>query len=506
MAEGRPPIPSEERRAAEQRSSEALQRLSHDIRSAMSDVLGGIRLVDTARLDPQTQTQIDRVRAASDTLAALVDDALMVASGETQIRAQHFDVDVDLWLRALEGRWAGRAAERGSRFVLDRQGALPKRLLVSPIELARVVGNLVGNALIHAGGGDVAIEVSCERSRGFWICIKDQGSGFPEHVLQADDGLVPSDRGSGLGLSIARELSAGMPANLWLRNEPDTGHGCACLLIPKEKVVWTVEAKPDAVIPDLSDLRILMAEDNLTNQTILRQMLEGMGAQTVIVADGQAAMGALGRERFDIALLDIEMPRMSGLEVMEQVRAASGELATMPLVAVTAYVLRDNREAIYAAGADGIIGKPIASPAEFGRAILRYVGRATGETIPTDVLSGGGLEPKMDIGRLDRLLEAAGAEGSVELLARMTEDLQAVGHALGIGVAAADAEEVRAQTHILIAISGAAGAERLCQFAEVLNIAAKRSNLDQMPLIHGHLQADLDDLITVIRARHASLS
>jgi CheY-like chemotaxis protein len=217
-------------------------------------------------------------------------------------------------------------------------------------------------------------------------------------------------------------------------------------------------------------------------------------------------MAALGRERFDIALLDIEMPRMSGLEVMEHVRAASGDLAALPLVAVTAYVLRDNREAIYAAGADGIIGKPIASPAEFGRAILRHVGQPAGETRPPDVLGGAGLEVKMDFSRLERLLEAAGPEGSAELLARMTEDLQAVGQALDKGVAAADAEAVRAQTHILIAISGAVGAERLCQFAEVLNIAAKRSNHDQMPLILEHLQADLDDLIAVIRARRARVS
>lgn len=472
----------------------------------MSDVLGGIRLVDTGRLDPHTQTQIDRVRAAADTLAVLVDDALMVASGETQIRRELFDVDVDLWLRALEGRWAGHAAERGSRFVLDRQGALPKRLLVSPIELARVVGNLVGNALVHGGGRDVTIEVSCERSRGFWICVKDHGPGFPEHILHAGQGLVASGKGSGLGLSIVRELSAAMGASLWLRNEPDTGHGCACLLIPKEQVAWTEAAQAEAAIPDLSALRILVAEDNLTNQTILRQMLEGMGAQTVLVADGQAAMAALGRERFDIALLDIEMPRMSGLEVMEHVRAAPGDLAALPLVAVTAYVLRDNREAIYAAGADGIIGKPIASPAEFGRAILRHVGHPAGEARPPDVLGGAGLEVKMDFSRLERLLEAAGPEGSAELLARMTEDLQAVGQALDKGVAAADAEAVRAQTHILIAISGAVGAERLCQLAEVLNIAAKRSNHDQMPLILEHLQADLDDLITVIRSRRVRLS
>lgn len=495
--------PSDEpiERDADRPAREALQQLSHDIRSAMSDVLGGIRLVETARLDPEAQTQIDRVRAAADTLAALVDDALLTAAGETLINDEHRNLTVASWVKALDRRWSGRAAERGSQFTIRQHGPMPVRLTVSPITLDRIVGNLVGNALVHAAGGEVRVELHCAPDQGFEIHVADQGPGFPDYVLDARQRLQASTTGSGLGLHIVRQLSAQIPAELTLSNE---AHGaCARLLIPPEKVDWKGAANSPP--PDLAGLRILVAEDNLTNQAILRQMLDDMGAETMFVTDGLAAMDALGRETFDIGLIDIEMPRLSGLEVMEQVRATGGSVAKMPLVAITAYVLRDNREAIYAAGADGIIGKPIVSSDEFGRTILRHVGRPSGLPEAQDVLTGSGLEPKMDTDRLERLLEAAGEAGSAELLDRVVEDLSTVLEALDKGIAEGVVADIRAQTHILVAISGAVGADRLCQMAEVLNIAAKRRKMDQSAQIYAHLRLDLVDLLAVIAARRAAL-
>ncbi|UWQ94681.1 response regulator [Rhodobacteraceae bacterium M385] len=486
-------------------SPEALQRLSHDIRSAMSDVLGGLRLVETARLDPHAQTQIDRIRAAADTLAALVDDALFVASGETQIKPEELSVNVTDWLTTLEQRWAGRAAERGGHFKVVIKSEMPERLSISAITLDRIVGNLVSNALVHGESSDVVAEIYCEADEGFFVCIKDGGGGFPDHVLNADQGGVSSDKGSGLGLSIARTLSAEIAADLTLANGCNGEGGFACLTVPWDKIIWIAAPVQFQEPPDLSGLRILVAEDNLTNQTILRQMLEAMGAAPIFVTDGIAAMDALRREVFDIALLDIEMPRMSGLEVMEQVRAAEGALAKLPMIAITAYVLRDNREAIYAAGADGIFGKPIGSSAQFGRSILRHVGKlpAPSEGPEHAGLAGAGLAPKMDGYRFEQLLDAAGPEGSAELLQRMEEDLSAVRHALDGGIANVSVTELRAQTHILIAIAGAVGADRLCQLAEVLNIAAKREKLDQLPLIYNHLRVALSDLLDLIAQRRA---
>ncbi len=502
-----PPVSTGTSSRADDSASEVLQQLSHDIRSAMSDVLGGLRLIDTPRLDPHTQTQIDRVRAAADTLAALVDGVLLTAAGETLIKDQNAEVVFAQWLSALNRRWTGPAAERGCLFSIRCVGALPARLVASPLDLDRIIGNLVANALIHAPGGDVRVDVTANPDGGVSLCVCDAGAGFAEAIMAGSSGDARTGRirGSGLGLNIARHLSVALEARLHLFNDPDTGGGRARLDMPASRVDWTGEGQRQCDPPDLAGLRILVAEDNLTNQTILRQMLEKMNADAVFVADGLSALDALLRETFDIGLIDIEMPKMSGLEVMEQVRATPGPLSRTPLVAITAYVLRDNREAIYAAGADGIIGKPIASGEAFGRTILRHVGRPSDLPAPEDILSGSGLLEKMDIARFYRLLQAAGEDGRDELLDRLVEDLGSVQRILEQAIATGNAVDIRSQTHILIAISGAVGADRLCQMAEVLNIAAKRRDTAELPPVHAPLQADLSDLIALIDGIRAGL-
>jgi hypothetical protein len=168
-------------------------------------------------------------------------------------------------------------------------------------------------------------------------------------------------------------------------------------------------------------------------------------------------------------------------------------------------VLRDNREAIYAAGADGIIGKPISSPEEFGRAILRHAGRPTGQPEPEDVLAGPTDEHlfgiRMDHAKLEGLLSVAGPEGARELLARLDEDLVAVRDGLDRGVAERSVAMIREKTHILIAISGSVGAERLCRLAEVLNISAKRRRLDDLAALYAPCRRDLDALLGDIARR-----
>lgn len=491
----------------------SLHLFEHDIRAAISDVVGGLRLIDRARLAPEAQVQIDRVQAAADTLAGLVDDALMSLAGEAVIGRGDGLMRLGDWLAALNGRWSGRATEAGTVFHLETEGVLPGYLALSSVTLDRIVGNLVSNALRHAGPGGVRLRVAAQRGAGLVLCVSDDGPGYPPAVLAragriggaGKRGKGGSGRAAegGLGLRIAAELTREIGGRLELEN-PEGGGARARLVLPEALLRPGAEGLPAPVpLPDLGGLSILLAEDNLTNQTILRRVLTGMGARVVLVGDGVAALEAVEAQDFDIALIDIEMPRLSGLEVMRAVRARDDGRAGLPMVALTAYVLRDNREAIYAAGADGIIGKPIASAAEFGRAILRYTGRPAGLPEPEDVLSGAlgdrGLGPKLDAARFAALLAAAGPDRA-ELLERLASDLAGVLQALDGALAAGDVPEIRAQTHILIAVSGAVGADRLYRLAEVLNIAAKRRRIADLPALFDPCRADLVDLIAHVAA------
>ncbi|WP_210405388.1 ATP-binding protein [Rhodophyticola sp. CCM32] len=495
--------------------SETLRLFNHDIRAAMSDVIGGLRLVDMDHLDAETRAQLERVCAAGETLAELVDAALMAAAGETLIRLDDSGVDLRGYLTGVNMRWAGRAVEAGCCFVLERDPDLPDRIGVPRMALDRILSNLIGNALKHGGKGRVTLCVSMAADDTLKFSITDQGPGFSAAAMArlfTARGRPEMDTrpGSGLGLHIAKDLADGLGGDLEVSDTDGQG---AAVTLSLSRMVWqagpaTGEGPGDP--PDLSDLRILVAEDNETNQVIVRQLLGNMGAAPVIVNDGIEALDVLGRESFDIALVDIEMPRMSGIELMAAIRGLSDARAQMPLVALTAYVLRDNREAIYAAGADGIIGKPIRSGEAFGRSILRHAGRDLPISDAGAVLATLEAEDEMsariDMARFEALLVAAGPDGSRELLARLHDDLHNVSSALDTAVETGALRAIRGQTHILLSLAGAAGADRLRHLAEALNLAAQRGRISDLPGLAVACRADLTDLIALIETRRATIS
>lgn len=123
----------------------------------------------------------------------------------------------------------------------------------------------------------------------------------------------------------------------------------------------------------LQGMSVLLAEDNVTNQLVATQMLGNLGATVDVASDGAIALERLAQNSYDILLVDIEMPRVSGLDVIRSVRSSAGELANAPVIALTAYAMQEHREKIRKAGADGLIPKPIISIEQFGADILNYM-------------------------------------------------------------------------------------------------------------------------------------
>ena len=367
----------------------------------------------------------------------------------------------------------------------------PRRVLVDRVALDRALSNILSNAIKFTDIGELRLEVSSPRSGVLKFCVCDQGRGFTQDALdrlwqahaRAPD--CPTE-GEGLGLHICKQMVDRLGATIEVRNLERGAR--VDIEVPVEELVETGEA----ALPDLRGVRVLIAEDSETNQAILAQMLEELGAQVCIAPDGIAALELMEHAQteqipFGLALIDIEMPRMGGLEVIRALRKSTG--IAMPIVAVTAYVLRSNRTAIYAAGADAILSKPLETIYNTGAAILKAqaaqgVNRATDEP------------PQIDIARFDRLLVTAG-NGADELLRRLISDLNGCERGLVTALAVHDLAGIRAQTHILLAVAGAVGAARLTALATVLNARAHlvapfdlaeiaRETLNQIDLLIQH--------------------
>ena len=249
----------------------------------------------------------------------------------------------------------------------------------------------------------------------------------------------------------------------------------------------------------LTGFSVLLAEDNPTNQLVAVQMLESLGANVTLAVDGVEALEILDRERFDIGLIDIEMPRLSGLELIRIVRSGGGERAAMPLVALTAYVMREHTVAIENAGADGIIAKPILSIEAFGEDILGYIRRRSAAggaaSAGTDDADGPPVDPLI----FDTLLETIGQEAKPEFLRRIMADVGNARDQIRMAHEAEDWGSLCAATHVLVSIGGSIGANQVHNLARCLNSAGHESDTTVIDRDVPAILREIDRMLEAVR-------
>jgi two-component system, OmpR family, aerobic respiration control sensor histidine kinase ArcB len=480
--------------------------LAHDIRSALHGVLGGLAILDRARLDPDLQLQVDRVAAAAGTLASLVTEAL---EKEPADRAGARRVSLRDLLDAVERRWVGEAAEKGLAFELVTAPGLPARLRADPVDLDRILANLIGNAVKFSGSGLIRLRVTRDPEGGLRFVLHDEGPGLGDcNVKQVFEygfrGPPLATPGQGLGLHIAKLLAETMGGELWLTDRPEGGLEAGLALPARlcedgRDVVGEERSVPEEV-PDLAGLRVLLAEDNPTNQLVASQMLAAMNARVTLAGDGMEALARFEEDDVDLVVVDIEMPRMSGLDVIRAIRNRGDRRARTPIVALTAYAMKEHRLRIAEAGADGLISKPIVSTLAFGRTIVQHVRREGSGDRPAPA----GDEPLVDLAAYASLAETIGADMLPELLDRIIADLEAAHAALAAARDPIDAARIRTNSHILISVAGAFGALRLQRAAGELNAAAHAS--DAGPLAAGveKCLAEIGSAVEFVRGKRAS--
>jgi CheY-like chemotaxis protein len=241
--------------------------------------------------------------------------------------------------------------------------------------LRQVLINLVGNALKFTEQGRVVVTVDMAERTGdeaiLHVAVADTGIGVPaarqaaifEAFTQADGSTARSHGGTGLGLTISRRLVEMMGGRLWLVSPP--GRGAAFHFTVQIRIRAHATAAPPIVeredgAPAPGGLRILLAEDNRVNRFLAVRLLEKAGHSVHTAVNGQAAIDALATDRFDLALMDLQMPEMDGLEataiIRTQERTTGGHL---PIIALTANAMVGDQERCLQGGMDGYVSKPI---------------------------------------------------------------------------------------------------------------------------------------------------
>jgi signal transduction histidine kinase/CheY-like chemotaxis protein len=379
----------EERRrqaeAANTAKSNFLAAMSHEVRTPLAGVIG---MLDLLREEDMPASQAECVRIASDSahsLLRLLNDVLDVSKLEAAaitIRPEPTDI------RRLAGDvgelMSARARQKRLALRWTASDAVPRWIDVDHLRLRQVLTNLVSNAITFTeeGGVDITLDwvagrLECRvRDSGVGIAEEDQARIF-ERFVQADESSRRRPGGTGLGLAIVRELVTLMDGGIDLESMPGDGSTFRFDIAAPE----VARAVPDAATgprcsdaaPHVAPLRILVADDNATNRHLMRTLLRKDGHDVAFASDGAEAFAAVQAAPFDLVLMDLQMPRMDGIEATGAIRALPGT-ADLPIVALTASAVMLDRPACRSAGFDGCLGKPIDTAA------LADLLRRTGDT------------------------------------------------------------------------------------------------------------------------------
>jgi CheY-like chemotaxis protein len=273
----------------------------------------------------------------------------------------------------------GSAASKGVSLFLAVDDDVPHTLFFDPTRMHQILGNVVGNAVKYTAAGQVGVRASLASACSgtdpdevrVLITVEDTGMGIPpekmdiifEPFAQASAGYTRKFEGAGLGLSICKQLVDNMGGTIDAENRAGGGARFS-LELPlrvshSADVAGEVWSEP-AVLPTGSG-RILVAEDDEVNRFAIRKILERVGYEIHTVENGKMVLEALGRNEFDLILMDIQMPLMDGISATRAIRKgeAGAEASAMPIVALTAYAMRGDEETMLEAGMDAYLSKPV---------------------------------------------------------------------------------------------------------------------------------------------------
>lgn len=377
--------------AAEEAShikSDFLAKMSHEIRTPLNAVLGFSELAEMAATTSERNHALASLRESGRTLLALVNNILdlsRVESGSISLERMPFDPRL-LVENAVE-HLTMEAERKGLQLSATVSQEVPAHLCGDPARLRQILVNLAANAVKFTPQGRVDISLdmvgpdSPPRAKSptgalmggvqLLLCVKDTGIGIPEDVqhlvfdnfTQADSSTSRKYGGTGLGLAICRQLARFMGGDIWLTSEPDKGSSFFVTLpfAVAEAPAKQHPAKSLEPSRQGSPLHVLLAEDTPANTVIAQAFLRRLGHTNLHAANGQEALERLRQERFDLVLMDVEMPVMDGLEATRRLRAGeAGELNRfVPVLAMTAHALASFREKCAEAGMNGFVAKPV---------------------------------------------------------------------------------------------------------------------------------------------------
>ncbi len=354
-----------------------LANISHEIRTPLNGIAAPVELLQRTPLNDEQSHYVGLIESSSQILMQLIGDLLDVSKLEAgKLRLRSVPFALQALLRDVAERHQLTARQKGLRLQL-RDADADIVLLGDPLRIGQIVDNLLSNAIKFTDSGGVDLQVavapvSVSALQRVTIEVRDSGRGIPVELhatifdpfVQAEQGAARRHGGTGLGLNICRQLAELMGGEL--RFDSAAGRGtCFTLQLSLPQTAATAEVEQRRELGRFIGLRVLVAEDNPVNQQVIRRQLQLLGIEPELVSNGREVLAAVQRDgrdsvdRFDLILLDCQMPELDGYETAERLRALGGVFARVPIIALTAHAMESDMQRALTVGMSDYLSKPV---------------------------------------------------------------------------------------------------------------------------------------------------
>ncbi|EJS1734415.1 aerobic respiration two-component sensor histidine kinase ArcB [Escherichia albertii] len=450
-----------------------ISTISHELRTPLNGIVGLSRILLDTELTAEQEKYLKTIHVSAVTLGNIFNDIIDMDKMERRkVQLDNQPVDFTSFLADLETLSALQAQQKGLRFVLEPTLPLPHQVITDGTRLRQILWNLISNAVKFTQQGQVTVRVRYDEGEMLHFDVEDSGIGIPQDELdkifamyyQVKDshGGKPAT-GTGIGLAVSRRLAKNMGGDITVTSEQGKG-SIFTLTIHAPSVAEEVDDAFDEDDMPLPALNVLLVEDIELNVIVARSVLEKLGNSVDVAMTGKAALEMFKPGEYDLVLLDIQLPDMTGLDISRELTKRYSREDLPPLVALTANVLKDKQEYLNA-GMDDVLSKPLSVPA-LTAMIKKFWDTQDDEESTVTTEENSKSEALLDIPMLEQYLELVGPKLITDGLAVFERMMPGYVSVLESNLTAQDKKGIVEEGHKIKGAAGSVGLRHLQQLGQ----------------------------------------